>query len=189
MGLGRYTAGSLAKLLFLARSGYPDETYHTFSYSPLVGDDATVAGILCVATEGTDRVLSERRMATLRELAAELTDTLTEDDRIATGRGLSLYIPVPPLRGPLGVRRRVGHFGVDGDQRRLISIFRDVTAEIAAAQRQQALANFGVRLAEASDVYQVREACVATSVGDCVGQRRTPRRSPPGPPPPQWSPR
>lgn len=67
-------------LLFLERSGYPEETYHTFSYSPLVGEDAAVVGILCVVTEGTDRVLSERRMATLRELSTALTNTLTEDD-------------------------------------------------------------------------------------------------------------
>jgi hypothetical protein len=28
-----------ALLLFLERSGYPEETYHTFSYSPLADDD------------------------------------------------------------------------------------------------------------------------------------------------------
>ena len=49
-------------LLFLERSGYPEETYHTFSYSPVYDDDATVAGMLCVVTEDTERQLSERRM-------------------------------------------------------------------------------------------------------------------------------
>ena len=33
-----------ALLLFLERSGYREETYHTFSYSPLHGDDGCVAG-------------------------------------------------------------------------------------------------------------------------------------------------
>ena len=33
-----------ALLLFLERSGYPEETYHTFSYSPLADDDGRVAG-------------------------------------------------------------------------------------------------------------------------------------------------
>ena len=42
-------------LLFLERSGYPEETYHTFSYSPVYDDDATVAGMLCVVTEDTER--------------------------------------------------------------------------------------------------------------------------------------
>ena len=41
-------------LLFLERSGYPEETYHTFSYSPLADDDGRVAGMLCVVTEDTD---------------------------------------------------------------------------------------------------------------------------------------
>ena len=57
-------------LLFLERSGYPEETYHTFSYSPLDDDDGRTAGMLCVVTENTERVLGERRMATLRDLAA-----------------------------------------------------------------------------------------------------------------------
>ena len=41
---------------FLERSGYPEETYHTFSYSPLRDDDGRVAGMLCVVTEETERV-------------------------------------------------------------------------------------------------------------------------------------
>ena len=32
-------------LLFLERSGYPEETYHTFSYSPLSAEDGRVAGM------------------------------------------------------------------------------------------------------------------------------------------------
>ena len=60
-------------LLFLERSGYPEETYHTFSYSPVPGDDGASGGLLCVVTEETDRVIGERRRGVLRELAAELT--------------------------------------------------------------------------------------------------------------------
>jgi CheY-like chemotaxis protein len=44
-----------ALLLFLERSGYREETYHTFSYSPLFGDDSKVAGLLCVVTEERSR--------------------------------------------------------------------------------------------------------------------------------------
>ncbi|HEX2804881.1 MAG TPA: hypothetical protein VHN80_01755, partial [Kineosporiaceae bacterium] len=51
-------------LLFLERSGYVEETYHTFSYSPLTDDDGTVAGMLCVVSEDTERVIGERRMRT-----------------------------------------------------------------------------------------------------------------------------
>jgi signal transduction histidine kinase len=72
-----------ALLLFLERSGYREETYHTFSYSPLSGDDGQVAGHLCVVTEETDRVIGERRLKTLRALAAELNNTITEEDVVA----------------------------------------------------------------------------------------------------------
>jgi signal transduction histidine kinase len=67
-------------LLFLERSGYPEETYHTFSYSPLPGDDGTIAGMLCVVMEETQRVIGERRVATLRDLAAELSAVRSEPE-------------------------------------------------------------------------------------------------------------
>jgi PAS domain S-box-containing protein len=61
-------------LLFLERNGFPEETYHTFSYSPIPADDGGVGGMLCVVTEDTERILSERRLRTLRELAARTTE-------------------------------------------------------------------------------------------------------------------
>jgi signal transduction histidine kinase/DNA-binding response OmpR family regulator len=59
-------------LLFLERSGYAEETYHTFSYSPLADDENRVVGMLCVVTEETERIIGARRLAGLRELAAEI---------------------------------------------------------------------------------------------------------------------
>ena len=73
-----------ALLLFLERSGYREETYHTFSYSPLADDDGKVAGHLCVVTEETDRVIGERRLKTLRSLATELNETITEEQVCAS---------------------------------------------------------------------------------------------------------
>jgi PAS domain S-box-containing protein len=70
-------------LLFLERSGYPEETYHTFSYSPLTGDDDQIQGHLCVVTEETDRIIGERRLASLRSLGAELSLAITEGDVLA----------------------------------------------------------------------------------------------------------
>ena len=67
-----------ALLLFLERSGYPEETYHTFSYSPLHDDDGQIAGMLCVVTEETERVIGERRLASLRHLGAELSHATTQ---------------------------------------------------------------------------------------------------------------
>jgi PAS domain S-box-containing protein len=70
--------------LFLGRSGYTEETYHTFSCSPLTDDDGAVAGVLCVVSEDTDRVIGERRMATLRDLSAGLGATQGEAELFAT---------------------------------------------------------------------------------------------------------
>jgi hypothetical protein len=67
-------------LLLLERSGYPEETYHTFSYSPLPDDDGNIAGILCVVMEETKRVIGERRVATLRDLASELSAVRSEPE-------------------------------------------------------------------------------------------------------------
>ena len=58
-----------ALLLYLERSGFPEETYHTFSYSPVYDDENRVAGMLCVVTEVTERVIGERRLGVLRDLA------------------------------------------------------------------------------------------------------------------------
>jgi signal transduction histidine kinase/DNA-binding response OmpR family regulator len=78
-------------LLFLERSGYPEETYHTFSYSPLPDDNGQVAGMLCVVTEETERVIGQRRLTSLRELAADLSATKREDEVIrAIAHRLSL---------------------------------------------------------------------------------------------------
>jgi PAS domain S-box-containing protein len=69
--------------LFLERSGYPEETYHTFSYSPLTDDEGRINGHLCVVTEETDRIVSARRLGSLRTLASQLSATITEEQVLA----------------------------------------------------------------------------------------------------------
>ena len=72
-----------ALLLFVERSGYPEESYHTFSYSPLRDDDGALVGFLCVVSEETDRVIGERRMATLRDLGSDPSVVRTEQETLA----------------------------------------------------------------------------------------------------------
>ncbi|GAA0461625.1 histidine kinase [Paractinoplanes deccanensis] len=72
-----------ALLLFLERSGYVEETYHTFSYSPLRDDDGSTVGMLCVVSEETDRVIGERRMATLRDLGSDPSAIRTEQQMLS----------------------------------------------------------------------------------------------------------
>lgn len=69
-------------LLYLDRSGFTEETYHTFSYSPVRHQGGAVAGLLCVVSEETARVVSERRMALLRDLGAEPTALRSEGDAL-----------------------------------------------------------------------------------------------------------
>ncbi len=70
-------------LLFLERRGFPEETYHTFSYSPLSDDHARTVGMLCVVTEETDRIIGERRLGSLRDLASEMAGTHTRAEILA----------------------------------------------------------------------------------------------------------
>ena len=65
-------------LLFLERSGFPEETYHSFSYSPLYDDDGEhIRGMLCVVTEETERRIGARRTALLRDMAMRMADSRT----------------------------------------------------------------------------------------------------------------
>ena len=58
------------QLLLLERNGYPEECYFTFSYSPILDETGGVGGVFTAVTETTERVVGERRMRTLRDLAA-----------------------------------------------------------------------------------------------------------------------
>ncbi|MGW5582165.1 SpoIIE family protein phosphatase [Micromonospora chokoriensis] len=78
-----------ALLLFLERSGYREESYHTFSYSPLRNNDNALFGMLCVVSEDTDRVVGDRRMTTLRDLGSDPSVVRTEEEMLTfAGRQL-----------------------------------------------------------------------------------------------------
>lgn len=53
----------------LRRHGFLERTYFDISYDPMPLECGRVGGVLCLVTETTGRVLSQRRMRTLRELA------------------------------------------------------------------------------------------------------------------------
>ncbi|MBB4860713.1 PAS domain S-box-containing protein [Novosphingobium chloroacetimidivorans] len=46
--------------LLMRRHGYDEQTWFTFSYSPVHDDDGTVAGMFCACTETTGRIQAER---------------------------------------------------------------------------------------------------------------------------------
>lgn len=66
-----------ALMLMMERNGYPEETYYTFSYSPIPDDQGNTGGIICANTDDTQRIIGERQLALLRELAAKTADART----------------------------------------------------------------------------------------------------------------
>ena len=67
-------------LLIMERYGYQEETYYTFSYSPVPGDQGGVGGIICANTDDTQRIIGDRQVKLLRTLAAETADARTIED-------------------------------------------------------------------------------------------------------------
>ena len=57
-------------LLVMSRDGFDEETYFTFSFSPVVEPGGRVAGILDTVVETTSRVLAARRMSVLQRLGS-----------------------------------------------------------------------------------------------------------------------
>src|SRR5436190_9092265 len=68
------------ELLFINSRGFAEETFHTFSQSPVPGDDGKVGGVLLTVQETTEQVQGERQMETLRALAerTDFASTATE---------------------------------------------------------------------------------------------------------------
>jgi signal transduction histidine kinase len=62
-------------LLYLNRQNFPEETYHTFSYSAIRDVDGKIVGIFTPVTETTERILGSRRMRTLSMLSGETRST------------------------------------------------------------------------------------------------------------------
>src|SRR5262249_40400465 len=61
-------------LYVLNRNLPREETYFTFSYSPIRDDTGAVGGIFCACNETTGRVIGERRLRTLRDLGRMVTE-------------------------------------------------------------------------------------------------------------------
>src|SRR4051794_16410764 len=58
--------------LLINRNGYDEETFFTYSYSPIHDDSDVVAGLLVVATETTAQVVDRRRLRCMGDLARAL---------------------------------------------------------------------------------------------------------------------
>ncbi len=81
---GRALAGEASFLenqrMFLDRNGYLEETFFTFSFSPIRDETGGVGGLFHPVTETTSRMLSERRTRGLRDLAARAGKAQTMEE-------------------------------------------------------------------------------------------------------------
>ncbi|KAI8821132.1 uncharacterized protein EV422DRAFT_567461 [Fimicolochytrium jonesii] len=64
LGAGKHTVDDL---LFMTRNGFPEETYHTWSYVPIRQEDGSVGGLLNPTVETSRQVIAQRRLKALRE--------------------------------------------------------------------------------------------------------------------------
>ena len=77
-----YTRGEATRsrdLLLHIDRGYLEEAYFSFSYSPIYDDDGKIGGIFCPVIETTEKVIGERRLRTLRDLAAKCKGVESEE--------------------------------------------------------------------------------------------------------------
>ena len=60
--------------LVMNRKGYDEQTWFTFSYSPVRDENGRVAGMFCACTETTGRILAERALRDLNETLERRVD-------------------------------------------------------------------------------------------------------------------
>lgn len=77
LGEGTYVE---SQLLIMERNGYPEETYYTFSYTPVAGDHGHTEGMICANTDDTDRIIGDRQLRTLTQLGKSLGDVKSDKD-------------------------------------------------------------------------------------------------------------
>lgn len=82
--------------LFISRKGFLEETYFTFSYSPIRNESGAVGGIINPCQETTERILGERRLKALSDLGALEGKSLFEVGQLAT-KALGNYIRDVPF--------------------------------------------------------------------------------------------
>jgi hypothetical protein len=176
--------------LFLERSGYLEETFHTFSYSPVYDDADSVAGMLCVVVEDTERAIGERRLRLLRELAAlpirELPSLAAAAAQLVSTLGNSPQdLPFAALYLPDRLPDRLpdGPDAPDGRDAALARITQTANVPPDALPRRLArdAASPGplaqeVREAERSGLPQLADG-IAAHIGEIRGPSRCSRRS------------
>lgn len=107
--------------MFLDRFGYLEETFFTFSFSPILDESGGVGGLFHPVTELTQQSLAERRLNVLRQVSTQTERAHTEAEAVACllealGSAdldlpfVLLYAPAPG--GPAAPLQLVGQMGL-----------------------------------------------------------------------------
>jgi len=74
--------------LFMRRGDFLEETWYSFSYSPILDENGRVGGLFCPSVEISASTLNERRLATLSRLSADALREQTVQAACATAAGI-----------------------------------------------------------------------------------------------------
>jgi serine phosphatase RsbU (regulator of sigma subunit)/PAS domain-containing protein len=126
--------------LVTSRSGFDEEVYFTFSYSPVVQPGGEVVGLLNTVVETTQRVLAARRMGVLQQLGS-LPRSVHGSTADAVGAALRVLAGAR-TDCPFGLVYLVGE---DGDDARLVAghgigIDDELATSVIPEQVRQAIA-------------------------------------------------
>jgi signal transduction histidine kinase len=148
------------QFLLMDRNGFSEETYWTFSYSPIRGERGSVDGVFTAVSETTSRVLGERRLRTLRELGSEVTRAHGVED---TAKVTAAVLSRNPRDLPfaliyLGDKKRLLLRGTSGLAEEQFSAPREVTAALGEGPFSRVL----FRALERGEIAPVEVPCITT---------------------------
>jgi PAS domain S-box-containing protein len=180
--------------LVMNRKGYDEQTWFTFSYSPVRDDSGGVAGMFCAVSETTQRVVAERALKMRETQLREFNDTL--ERRVAEGlaerrllaeivEGTRAFVQVADLdyrwlainsaaadefERIFGVRPRVGASMVDllGDQPEHQTAVKAVWSRALAGEEFTAIEEFGDPGRDRR-AYEMRFSALRDRVGRQIG--------------------
>jgi PAS domain S-box-containing protein len=108
------------QLLWMERNGFVEETYLTWSYSPIRDESGMVEGIFCSVIEVSRQIVGERRLNILREMAARsagkasILDACRECLEVLGNNHPDIPFAILRLRMPgTDTAEVIGSFGID----------------------------------------------------------------------------
>jgi len=118
VGLSGGTLSYRDRHLVLHRHGHAEDVWLNLDYSPVLDESARPAGVLAIVVETTERVVGERRLRTLREIALRMSPATSVQavfeaaaEVMATANPADLPCVLLYRLQTAGHLRLVGHYG------------------------------------------------------------------------------